>query len=86
MLSTRIKRIIGVAALAIFAGLATFPARAQFNAPYDSDFAPAPPPAPPSAPPSEEPAPYEEPAEPQRARKTPAEVNFWTRALVPSVT
>ena len=31
-----------MASLAIFAGLAAFPALAQFSAPYDPDFAPAP--------------------------------------------
>ncbi|MDD5301904.1 MAG: hypothetical protein PHS14_02260 [Elusimicrobia bacterium] len=41
MLSARFRRIIGVASLAVFAGLAAFPALAQFGAPYDPDFAPA---------------------------------------------
>ncbi|MBI2789616.1 MAG: hypothetical protein HYX59_13135 [Elusimicrobia bacterium] len=43
MLSTRIRRIIGVASLAVFAGLASLPALAQFSAPYDPDFPPPPP-------------------------------------------
>jgi len=42
LLSTRIRRIIGVALFAIFAGFASFPALAQFSAPYDPDFAPSP--------------------------------------------
>lgn len=62
MLSTpRIRRIIGAASLAIFAGLAAFPALAQFGAPYDPDFAPAPTKAEPKPAPSEE-APAEAPA------------------------
>ena len=40
LLSTRVRRLIGVASLAILAGLAAFPALAQFSAPYDPDFAP----------------------------------------------
>jgi hypothetical protein len=42
LLSARFRRIIGVASLAIFAGLAAFPALAQFSAPYDPDFPAAP--------------------------------------------
>ena len=42
LLSTRFKRFIGAATLAIFAGLAALPALAQFDAPYDPDFAPPP--------------------------------------------
>lgn len=40
LLSTRLRRIFGVASLAVFAGLAAFPALAQFSAPYDPDFPP----------------------------------------------
>ncbi|MBI4061156.1 MAG: hypothetical protein HY403_06975, partial [Elusimicrobia bacterium] len=64
LLSTRSRSIIGAAWLAALAGLACPTARAQFTAPYDSDFAPAPekkPEPPQTEPPPEsaEPAPAE---------------------------
>jgi hypothetical protein len=57
LLSTQLRRIIGAAGIAIFAGLALIPARAQFSAPYDPDFSSAP----------------EEQAKPQKPAETPLE-------------
>lgn len=57
----QLRRMVGVAGLALWAALAAASASAQFSAPYDPDFAPAPaqpapppvpPPPPPQAPPS----------------------------------
>ncbi|UPT73617.1 MAG: hypothetical protein M0D55_17425 [Elusimicrobiota bacterium] len=66
MISPRLRRTIGVASLALLAGLAAYPALAQFSAPYDPDFASEkkPEPAPQPSEPEPEPAPAETAPEP----------------------